>query len=473
MKKRVVSLLLPALLIPLACTSRSDSLDSQHAALSRTLTGRELLLGLVELDQAHPGSLSLKADLGAVCLSLGDLDLARIYLSAGTRIAEGRRHGRRTDGRLQALIHAGLAELCLRTGDPAGAVRCSDTAISLAPCDPAGARFTRARALAALGRTPQALDDFSAGWERQRDRMLADDYACWAALLGATGSERRALDVLAEMQARFPHRQGAALEQSALYGRLGMLEESILAAYEELEYGLYTGRTTTARVLEGLSELDGKLGSASTGAVRRARLLAAGLARHARGDWKGAAAALSGVSAVSSMPIGRYVLLSSRLEAGEASAGDLAAYAALEDRFRGLGGYYYHLWRGMKASTPAGALPVEVLEKCILLCPGSSACAQSRLELGRALGLGPRDAEQLLLPGEVDAVARAVAAGGEASLLEPVVELLSVPANRYQARAEAALRALARRPDVLSYLRARRAGAEGRLKERLSFLLEG
>jgi tetratricopeptide (TPR) repeat protein len=474
MKKRCLAVLLSPVFLLLSCAPpRSPSVQSQHAAVVRSSNGRALLLGLIELDQGHPGSLALKADLGAVCLSLGDTEQARIYLEAGRRLARKSR-----DARLVAMLHADLAELAWRTGDPREAVRCCETAISLAPDDPAGARLTRAKALAALGEPTRALEDFSTAWDAQRAGMLPEDCAAFARLLAVTGSERKALDVLADLQARFPHEQGVALEQSALFGRLGMYEESILAAYEELEYQLYAGGTSTGRILEGLSDLDARLTGEAPAAGRRARRVAAGLARHARGDWSGAAAELSGVAAVVALPIGRYVLLSARLEAGQATTDDLASYLSLEGRFRDLAGYYYHLWRGTKASGPgsrsgARSPSLEILEKCIQLAPHTEAAAESRRELGRVLGLEPPDGAKLLLPVEIEAIAQSVAGGGDPSLLEPLLGLLSTPANRYQAGTEPVLQALARRPDVGAWLAARRAAAGGRLKERLAFLLGG
>ena len=468
MKNCWFALLVPAAFIPLSCAPRTAELPSDYAALVRNAQGRARLLGLLELDQAHPGSLALKVDLGAAFLALGDLEQARIYLGAGKRLA-----ARSKDGQLVALLHAGLAELAWQTGDYDQAARCCETALSLGPEDPAGARFTRARSLAALGETTRALEDFALGWDRQRATMRAEDYIVYARLLAQGGSERRALEVLAERKARFPHGEGISLEESALYERLGLLEESVLCAYEELEYQLYAGGTSVTSILEGLSALERRLGALSPEAGRPARRIAAGLSHHARGQWAHAAEELSNVGAVSALPFGRYILLSARLESGRATGSDFQSYLSLEGLYRDLAGYYYHLWRGLKASGSAAGPPIEILEKCILLAPRTRAAAESRRELARALGLDPADGEKLLLPSELDAIDRAVRAGGDPTLLLPVLELLSTPANRYQARAELMLRALARRRDIRVFLEARQENAGGRLGERLAFLLEG
>ena len=211
----------------------------------------------------------------------------------------------------------------------------------------------------------------------------------------------------------------------------------------------------------------------SPGAGGSASRIAAGLSRHARGQWVRAAEELSGIGSVSALPFGRYILLSALLESGRATGADFQSYLSLEGLYRDLAGYYYHLWRGLKASGSAADPPVEILEKCILLAPRTRAAAESRRELARALGLGPADGEKLLLPPELEAIDRAVRAGGDPALLSPVLELLSIPANRYQARAEPLLRALAQRSDIRSFLEARQEKAGGRLGERLAFLLEG
>jgi len=477
MQNRCAAFLCAIILIPSACASRQTSYQARHEELARTQTGSELFIGLLALDQEYPNSLALKVDLGAHLLAAGELEKARVYLEAGERLAVRTRVNRLGGGtknrQLAALLYADLAELSWRTKQYREAADYSSVSLSLDPEDPSGALFTRAKARAVLRENGESLADFAKGWESRRSTMVPEDYRAYGSLLSSEGRNGEALATLAAYQARFPYEQGIGLAESLLYERTGLIEESVLAAFKELEYQRCAGSTTEARMLAGLGDLARKLEDPAFNPGRRGKRLAASLCRYVKGDWPGALAELSTIASVSAEPFGRYLLLSAQLEAGKATSGDFQSYLSLEPSLRGLASYYHHLWRGLKAcrGPEAVSAAVDIVEKCILLAPRTGIAAEARRELGRIRGLSPADGEKLLLGAELEQIARAVKSGADLALLEPVLALLTTPDNAYQAAGTRMLEALKADARVMAFLEERRKDSAGRLKERLAFLL--
>ncbi len=477
MQNRCGAFLCAILLIPSSCAPRQTYFQARHEELARTRTGSALLIGLLALDQEYPNSLALKVDLGAHLLATGELEKARVYLEAGERLAVRTRVNRfgagEKDRRLAALLYADLAELSWRTKQHREAADYSSVSLSLDPEDPAGALFTRAKARAALRENEESLADFAKGWESRRSAMVPEDFHVYWNLLSSEGRNGEALATLAAYQARFPYEQGIGLAESLLYERTGLIEESILAAFKELEYQRCAGSATEARMLAGLEDLARKLEDPAFNPSRRGKRLVAALGRYAAGDWLGALTALSTITSVSAQPFGRYLLLSAQLEAGKATSADFQSYLSLEPSLRSLASYYHHLWRGLKVcrGLEAVSAAVNIVEKCILLAPRTGIAAESRRELGRIRGLSPADGEKLLLGAELEQIARAIESGADPALLEPVLALLATPDNTYQAAGTLMLEALKANARVEAFLEERRKVSSGRLKERLTFLL--
>jgi hypothetical protein len=477
MQNRCSAFLCAIILVPSSCAPRQTYSQARHEELARTQTGSELFIGLLALDQEYPYELGLKVDLGAHLLAAGELEKARVYLEAGERLAARTRINRLGAGaknrRLAALLYADLAELSWRTKQYREAADYSSVSLSLDSEDPAGALFTRAKARAALRENGESLADFAKGWESRRSTMVPEDYRVYWGLLSNEGRNGEALATLAAYQERFPYEQGIGLAESLLYERTGLIEESVLAAFKELEYQRCAGSSTEARMLAGLGDLARKLEDPAFNPGRRGKRLVGALGRYVKGEWPGALAELSSIASVSVQPFGRYLLLSAQLEAGKATSGDFQSYLSLEPSLRSLASYYHHLWRGLKAcrGPEAANAAVDIVEKCILLAPRTGIAAEARRELGRVRGLSPADGEKLLLGAELEQIARAVESGADAALLEPVLALLTTPDNSYQAAGTRMLEALKADARVKAFLEERRKDSAGRLKERLAFLL--
>jgi hypothetical protein len=451
-----------------ACGGREAAFHSEYDTVIRHKSGPALFGDLLLLDQKYPGRLQLKVDIGMALLAAGDLDKAGIYLKSGQALA-----AKSKDKRLKGLLYAASADLAHRTGSYQEAIRFADQALANNANQPASVLFTRARACQATGKTREALEDYARGWATDRGAMLPKDFRSYSDLLIAAGRYPEALEVYDEYQVRFLYETGIGLSESLLFEKLGKIEESIVAAFKELEYQRYVGGVADAVLLDNLHELRRKLDDRQWNPEAKGKDLVQGLESYVRGEWGQAAAALDRPGPILEQPFGRYLLLSARLEAARATDADFRSYQLLEPYLKSLPAYYFHLWRGMRQGpatyAPAAARPI--LEKCILLAPKTTFALESRRELGRLIGLAPAEGERLLLVPELEAIGRQVAAGGDLRRLEPVLELLATPDNEYQLSAALLLKQLKSRDQVRGFLAERARTSTGKLRERLSFIM--
>ena len=456
------------LLLLWACSGSQAAFQAEYEALAKSSSGPALFSSLLALDQKYPHQMALKVDIGRALLEAGELEKAAIYLKSGEELAS-----RSKDQRLKALLYAALAEHAFRRGQYQESIDLAAKALANPPHEPAGVLLTRARAYQAIGKTQEALADYARGWSADRPAMIPEDYRGYSALLVAAEKYAEALEVYAEYQILFPYETGIGLAESLLLEKLGRIEESIVAAFKELEYQRYRGGVPEALIQDNLAKLSRKLDDRQWNPEGRGKALVEALRRYSRREWVEAARALERPSPALERRFGRYLLLSARLESGQAAEADFREYEGLEPYLKGLPAYYYHHWRGMRHGSggdlPAGARPV--LEKCILLAPNTPFALESRRELGRLIGLAQTDGERLLLGPELEAISRQVAGGQSLTRLEPVLELLSTPDNEYQLLAVLMLKQLKSREQVRAFLAERSRTATGRLKERLAFVL--
>jgi hypothetical protein len=456
------------LLLATGCAPRDRRFEEAYARVAAGREGEELLAALVALDQEYPRQLSLKVNLGALCLAAGDLRRAAAYLERGERLAAAPRY--RREKRLRYLLQADLADLRLRAGRPRESVTHADRALALGAEDEVGVVFTRAKAHLAVGDHAAALADFAAGRAAGRGMNL-EDYGGYIQALVGGGRPADALLAYGERRQRFGYLSGQGLEESLLYEHLGRLEEAVLSAFLELEHRRGGGGESDAQIRRNLGQLTRRLQAEGAGVAAR---VADGLDSYLAGRWAEAQAALA-EARLRQPHLGlEYLMLAVRLEQG-AAASELDSYLRLEPELRTLAAYYFHLWRGLRSSGGAYgfASARPVLEKTILLAAGSTFAEQTRAEIGRLLGLEPSQGRRLLLGQEARLLVRRAAAERRPETLEPVLELLGLPDTPYTPEALLALREALAVPLLRQYLELRRAEAGGRLQERLIGLLGG
>jgi tetratricopeptide (TPR) repeat protein len=449
------------LVIGLLCTCGRDRLfQESYDRITAEKQGGELMLALESLDQEFPDRLIVKVNLGSLLLASGQLKRANVYLSRAETLV-----GKRSDRHLKYLLYASLAEYKLRQSCFSESIDYADLALEQAPEDTVGVIFTRAKACSACGQRKQALTDFAQAHSQHHAQMNLEDYCTYIHVLTAEQSFAHAIDLYRERQRRFGYLPGQGLEESVLFERTGRIDEAVLSAFMELEYQRSRSGVQDDKILENLNNLEKNFQNPHVDLLE-------GLRCYVEGNWQRAVELFGCFTGSLSHPFGRYLLLASTLERG-APIEDMNLYADLETDFRDFQYYYYHLWRGMrKGSGHYSFATVRVLlEKTILLAPGSEAADESRIELGRLIGLSPAEAGHLLLKTELDMLLAQVVHDKNPDPLGAVMHLLSIPDNIYTASALLELQELISLPFITAYLEEQKNKAEGRLKERLTGLL--
>ncbi len=465
----VTGLILLFAILSAGCNRDNKAFEMDFDKVMKEKRGRELLNALLELDQHYANQIKLKINIGAMLLAGGNMDKAEIYLKSGYNLLK-----KTKDKGLKYLLFTNLAELSYRRSNYADGVRYARSALDLGVEDKIGVIFTKAKSLLAMKEQKEAYDDFLMGWENSKSLMSREDMMLWAKLLLDMNKREEALQVFDEYQLTFGYEIGIGLGESAIYEKMGQIEKSIIAAFKDLEYLRFTGSISAEKEMERLSNLETELSKFSMGDATRGRKLIHVLNSYLKANWEVPIDYFS--SRPDGSPFERYILLVSQLEAGYGEAiATLKYYTNLEKRFKNFQGFYYHLWRGMKKGGGNYNIAVtrDILEKCILLSPSTIYARETRGELGRLSGLKVKEGEKILLGAELDSIYNRLIAGGDVALLEPVMELLSVPDNVYEMAALLMVKRAKQIPLVEVYLEDRLKKETARLKERLTAILGG
>ena len=427
----------------------------------------ERLAALIELDQSHPRLFGVKLRLGELYISFGQLDLGSVYLAEAHRL-RGERGVSRDEARA-ATLEYGRVLILRRT--PSEAI---PVVMAAARAGDPAALLVRASAFLQSGNIKGGVADFRAAFAAKGVTPSAADFTLYAQALAADGQYSDALAVLRDCEQRLGYQPGTGLLESSILEKLRRAAESILAAFKETLYQQTQGTITADQVDKNLTVLAGRT-DVSGVADPRTQMIVKGLKAYLHGQWAEASADLVKGLAGLDDPFGRFLLLSCGLEKDKVTAGSLTDFIALESRFRGYPDFYYRLWRAMKKGPGDYSLTNmrSVLEKTILLAPVSVEAQETRVELGRLLGMEPAEAKSILLRPELDlAFARLAAGEDPAKVLPPVLRLLSVSReNLYTSDGVLMLRSAARIPAVRAFLAEQARQASGPMKDRLSQLL--
>ncbi len=455
------------LFLVISCKAGDNEFEDKFNEAMKNEKGLELFNSLLSLDQQYPDKLALKVNIGGMLLASGDMQKASAYLEQGLKLVR-----KNKDKNLKFLLFTNLAELSYRKKEYKKGLEYADKALGFKIKDKIGVLFTKAKCLLEIGEDEEALKVFQEGWEEQKNNMNREDMNAYIVLLLEQEKYEDVLGVIKQYEAKFGYETNLGIKESAIYEKLGRINEGILAAFKDLEYQRYNGLISSGQQIERLICLEEKLSDTSWNPRKQGKSLIRGLKAYVSGIWVEANSLLTSFKFDEDMEFHRYLVLSSSLEQGNAGIDDLKFYIDLEASFRGLPAYYYHLWQGMKKSEGNYNIGTarNVLEKCILLAPGTLYAEETRIELGRLLGLSKSDGEKILLGHELDAIYRRLSTG-IVNILDPVMDLLSTPDNVYQMAAVLMLQEAKKNEIVRAYLEAKRDNASGRLKERLDSIL--
>jgi tetratricopeptide (TPR) repeat protein len=465
--KKIILLFLLFILIA-SCSSNSDFRKHLKDAIAEK-KGNDLLNELYSLDQKYSDELEIKVNIGAILIAEGDIDKAAIYLKKGEELT-----ALSWNKTMKAILYAKLSELSYRQGNFNQGIAYANKSLEIDNDDPLVVNFTKAKCLYFTDRKKDALSLLEAIWDKKKEIMDKDDMNFYLSLLRDNNEYRRAIKVSREFGARFDYQVGLGIIESVFYEKLGMIDESIISAAKDLEYGRYTGGLTGREEFARLSQLNEKIVDNSLNPGQKGTETIKGLISYISEKWDQAGQELMLADLQEKeLPFYIFLVKSSRLESGKADEKDFSDYKAIEKYFRSFPDYYYHLYKGMNKAqnTPDSGNIRNAMEACILLAPTTSYAKETRIELGKLLGLKSGDGEKLLLGPELDRFYLRLSEGQSPAILSPVMDLLSLPDNIYTLAAVFMLKKAKQLVSVKEYLEDLRKIAKGSLKERLNTIL--
>ena len=450
-----------------SCGGETALVQDQMKRIDAITVPSDKLTALVQLDQRHSRSFGVKFRLGELYLYFGPVDAGAVYLGEAHRL-RGDRGVSRDDARAAALEYA---RALIMLGRPSEAI---PVVMADARAGDARALLVRARAYVQSGNSKGAIADFRAAIGTKGAQPAAVDFTLYAQALASERQHADALLVLRDCEQRLGYQPGTGLLESSLLEKLGRTVESILAAFKETLYQQTQGTISVDQVDRNLTTLAGR--SEVTGvADPRTQMLVKGLAAYLHERWADAFGGLTKGLAGLNDPYGQFLLLSCSLEKDKVTAAGLTRLAALEPRYRSYPDFYYRLWRAMKKGPGDYNLSAArgVLEKTILLAPASREARETRIEVGRLVGVDPGDAGDILLRPELDLAYARLAGGADPQMVLPaVLKLLSIRReNVYTSDGVLMLKSASRIPGVGRFLTEQARGASEPLKDRLSQLL--
>ena len=200
-----------------------------------------------------------------------------------------------------------------------------------------------------------------------------------------TGGSPAEVDFLDALEYRLRLRElyafepGAGLKESLILEELGRLEESICAAFQDLEFQYSMSGLSRGEVMEALGVMMGRVVDPES-----ARTVL-GLQAYMLGEYAKAAELLMPGKAACRFGAQRYYYLASTLRSGTYTSRDLLEFVELEPLFRNFGPYYNHLWKTMKSGGGKYSLDTAgpVLEKSVFLLHEPGLKGEAVRELAR------------------------------------------------------------------------------------------
>ena len=482
-------LLLPLSLLSLmllsSCSNHPRAADSAAAseirdAIEAVLHGgqaEDAYDALLKLAGRYPDSALPSLSLARVALDLGRPNRARTYLKRAEALRGAAHSATASATNLDvAEISSELAYVEGRFGEAADYAR---RAVAAGGGD--RSRLLLARSSAQSGDSATAVESYRAVLHT----LDLNDYGAYATALQATGRADEALAVLGLRQQRHGYQPGQGVQESMLYSSMERPAYVAAAALMDVEYLRYHKGMPDAEVerniqfaLASLDPVD-SLAEVDAAQQQATRLLLQGYAAFIDGRWQDAVLLLEPASDGVRHPFVDYLLLVAGLHLAPVRSGNevpqqLNEYVKLEPLFVTFQPYYYHLWQALKRLTTGYSILTsrELLERAILLAPGSAAGVETRRELGRLIGLNAAEADLLLLGDEVEALSRAILTYRDPRLLETFLDSLSLRETEYTLGLMIALQRLATVGPLRDYLLDALSVAEGDLRQRLSLVLD-
>lgn len=378
------------------------------------------IMYLSELEQEEPENYYIELSLARAYVVMKDWTKAELY------IHQAEKHmPKRSRKEIVYEIFAYKAQLLYKKADFAGSLSYIEKAIEEDNDDPMLLSLTKANILTRTD-TTEAKKIYDGIWSSEANSFSQEDVESYFQLLISVGQWDRALDVLEGYFDNNGYQDGLGLHFSIVYENLKLFPESIVSIFTELLNKRDNGIITTESLIKGMKAVNEKT-------QNNYKALIDALISISSFDFGDLDKLQANVISDNNSVFIDMLAAQIALKLNPSDDRTLQKYVELEWKYRSFASYYYVLWTSMKEGQVRYSINrvQGVLEKIIALNPSSDVAIQSRLELGRLLGLNVHESAKLLIGPEIDNLAYRYATTRDFEVLNPALQMLELQNNEY------------------------------------------
>ncbi|MCQ2241445.1 hypothetical protein [Treponema sp.] len=410
---------------------------------------------LVNHDISHPNNFEAKVDLASLYVLSGDYEKAEEYL----RRAEKTKSNSLSSEYL--CNYFGLrASFCFVFKKYDEALEWCHKATSMSCGDKYG--FLEGQIYHAKNDRRNALESLRKAFNRNPENASAGDLKTFSFLLAENEDYDECMSCINRILEEGFYFYGFGQFASTVFENKGMLFESILSAYLDFEYASNFSEVDAEQFLKNLFLIKMKYKDLeiSSDVNRAVQCLTA---------------VIKGEESFPDNPDSKFIVydylkLKHLILKGNKSEGILEDMLALKTSFNCFPVYHYLVAEAYENSNFVG-FPTECYEAILNISSENKYSEYSRNKMGTAIGLDKEDSKKLMVVSEIKKLLKILLKQEDEISKTKLFDLLSLPDNKFVFFAEELIRSNRDNQILKKTIQEKYESSEGRLKERLSYVI--
>lgn len=435
--------------------------DAYLQLMRSDLDGKELLQKLELFEKEHTEDFCSKIDLANYYILVGDYNTCYEYLLRAESVikncpsgAEGKKY--------KTLLFGMRAQIELYSGNYELANSYVDKAIKIDKKANEKYNYTKANIFLAKNDKEQALKLFDETFKKIPNELTSDDKRAYMYLLADAERFEECKTILEDFFDDDSYFYGLGTFASGIYEKLSEYEKSLLSSFYDYEYFLCFNSMDKSKYLEKLDSFVLEIKSPEKLFQIKDTIEFV----------KSRVEPLCENSYSSEFFPAKFISMTNKIRDNNFLSSDVQTFLDLEKYFSNFPSYYWNSWNAFcQVDDSNKKAYVPLLNKIILLGNNNIYIEKAKCELGKLVGLSEKDATKILLSVEIQQILNNFIVTSDDSLLKSVFELLELPENDYELNALMLLQDFKKNPVLLKALQEKLNHSEGRLHERLKYVL--
>ena len=455
-RKSLTKHLLFCISILLISCKNSEQLADYEALKNMAIQKNNLYQTVYEYDIEHPDFFESKVELVSLCILNNDFENANDFIKRAEVLLKNRISKEYLCNfyglKASILMNEGNYEESLASVRKANAMKGKVERYS----------FLEGQILFAKGEKSNSLTILKRAFENSKKDASLEDEKLYALLLAENEEFDESLMVMNEILEEGNYWYGLGQLLSSVYEKKGMLFESILCAFMDYEYASDFFHGNDDAFLKNLNILKLKYaGKKESREVNEAvEIIAANLKNSNY---------LNSYSD-SDFFIFKYLKTKNKILAKLNGENELENLLTLKKYFSMFPSFHYLVAESI-SNQKGGIVPLECYETILEISPSNKYSDYARIMIGKSIGLNENNSKKLLSFSEIKKLIGNSVRNKSEKEFSLIFDLLSLPDNKYVFFAQEILKSNLRLENILKTVTERYMVSDGRLKERLNYVL--